>query len=887
MHSQQIRSTFLDFFTARGHELVRSSPLVPDDPTLLLANAGMNQFKPYYLGESPAPYPRAVSVQKCARTSDIENVGRTARHGTFFEMLGNFSFGDYFKQETIAYAYELVTRDFGLDPERLWATVYLDDDESIRCWEKVGIPTSRIQRLGKEDNFWSMGVPGPCGPNSELYYDRGPAFGRDGGPAVNDERYMEIWNLVFMQFGRGEGEGKTDYPILGELPMKGIDTGMGLERLALLLQDVENVCQTDLLAPTLHTVQELAGRGYPGSGAEKVSFQVVTEHARAMSFLIADGVLPGNEGRGYVLRRLMRRAVRHGRLLGIDGPVLPAVTGSVIANLGTAWPELAEQADLIEQITRAEEESFGRTLRQGAKLLDAAVRRAKEENSGTLSGETAFELHDTFGFPVELTLESAHDAGLAVDEDRFKALLAAQQQRAKSGGKAKTAAALRRQEAYRELVARHGRTEFLGYERTTAEGTVLAVLDEGSPVAAASAGQQIELILDATPFYAERGGQVGDTGELRTADGTVLEITDTRNGLPGFHVHTARVVEGEIRSGQTVEAAVDAVRRSSVARSHSATHVLHAVVREVLGKHAVQHGSLVDDGRLRFDFVHFSALSQSQLEEIEARVNQRVLADPEVRVWHADRAEAERAGALALFGEKYEDTVRIVDIGDFSRELCGGTHVAHGAQVGAVRLAGDVSVGANLRRIEAWTGFEALASADRERQLLRELAGLLGSRPEDAVGALRKRLELLARAQGEVERMRGAELTALAAGLAEKADAVPGGLLVATRVEGVTAQELRQLASTAAVRIASGAGIVVLGTAHEGKAMLASAVGARLRERGIEAREVLSEAAAVIGGGAGGKGALASAGGRHADRLGDALSLARAAAATVLGRSTR
>ncbi|MEV6835796.1 alanine--tRNA ligase [Streptomyces sp. NPDC051133] len=885
MHSRLIRSTFLDFFSERGHELVRSSSLVPDDPTLLLANAGMNQFKPYYLGETPPPYPRAVSVQKCARTSDIENVGRTARHGTFFEMLGNFSFGDYFKADTIAYAYELVTQGFGLDPERLWATVYLDDDESIRCWERVGIPAERIQRLGKEDNFWSMGVPGPCGPNSELYYDRGPAFGPDGGPAVNDERYMEIWNLVFMQFGRGEGEGKTDYPILGELPMKGIDTGMGLERLAILLQDVENVCQTDLLAPTLHTVQELAGRGYPGSGTEKMSFEVITEHARAIAFLVADGVLPSGEGRGYILRRLMRRSVRHGRLLGIEGPLLPAVTASVVENLGGVWTELADQAGLIEQVVRAEEESFGRTLRQGAKLLDAAVRRAHEEKSARLSGETAFELHDTFGFPVELTLEAAHDAGLAVDEERFATLLAAQQQRAKSGGKARTAAALRRQEAYRELVARHGRTDFVGHERLTAETAVLALLDDGRRVPAAAEGQEIELVLAATPFYAERGGQVGDSGVLRTADGARVEITDTRGGLPGFHVHTARVVEGEIRSGDTAEAAVDARRRASIARSHSATHVLHAVVRELLGDHAAQHGSLVDDGRLRFDFVHFSGLSQDQLGEIEARVNERLLADPEVRVWYADRAEAERAGALALFGEKYEDTVRIVDIGDFSRELCGGTHVTHGSQVGAFRIAGESSVGSNLRRIEAWTGQEALRSADRERRLLRDLSALVGTRPEDAHDALAKRLDQLARAQAEVERMRGNELTSMAAGLAEKAEVVPGGLLVVTRVEGVDGQELRRLASTVALRIASGLGVVVLGTTEGDKAMLAAAVGSHLREQGVAARDVLVEAAAVIGGGAGGKGPLASAGGRRAAGLGDALTTARAAASTLLSRS--
>ncbi|GAA2746313.1 alanine--tRNA ligase [Kitasatospora cinereorecta] len=884
MRSTQIRSTFLDYFTSRGHRQVPSSPLIPSDPTLLLANAGMNQFKPYFLGEVTPEYPRATTIQKCARTSDIDNVGRTNRHATFFEMMGNFSFGDYFKADAIAYAWELLTQGYNLEKDRLWITVYQDDDEAEQLWRKIGVPAERIQRLGMEDNFWSMGVPGPCGPCSEVNYDRGPAFGREGGPAVDGERYMEIWNLVFMQYQRGEGDKKGDFPVLGDLAQQSIDTGLGLDRLAAILQGVENVCSTDLLLPTLETVQELADRNYPGNDEEKVSFQVVTEHARSIAYLIADGVLPSKDGRGYVLRRLMRRAIRHARLLGIDQPVLAPTTASVIANLGEVWPELTGQAALIEQVVTAEEASFTRTLTQGTRLLNAAITRSRDSRTTTLTGETAFELHDTYGFPVELTIEAARDAGLTVDEDRFADLLSEQQKRAKAGGKAKTSEALRRQNAYRELSSRHGRTDFVGYGRLDAETTVLGLITDGTVAPSADQGRTVELVLDRSPFYAESGGQVGDTGTIRTAGGALLEVLDTKLGLEGFHVHTVRLVEGEIRIGEQAEALVDGQRRDAVARSHSATHVLHAMLRRTLGDHARQHGSLVDAGRLRFDFAHFSAVDRTQIAAIEALVNDHLLDDPEVRIWHATRSEAEAAGATALFGEKYGDHVRIVDIGDFSRELCGGTHVGHGSNAGPVRILGEASIGSNLRRIEALTGRDALNYYDTERRLLEELSSLLGTRPQDAPDTLRKRLDALTTAQQELDRLRDTELRTRAQQLAGPARTVTGGRIVAEKVTGLGSDELRTLATNTVALLNGDRAVVVLGAEHDGKALLAAAVTRNLHDTGFQASQILVRAARTVGGGAGGKGPVASAGGRHPGALDEALAIAAQDAARILGQ---
>jgi alanyl-tRNA synthetase len=882
MKSTEIRRRFTDFFVERDHRLVPSSPLIPNDPTLLLANAGMNQFKPYFLGEVEPDFVRATSVQKCTRTSDIENVGDRS-HCTFFEMLGNFSFGDYFKEGAIAFAYELVTERFGLDPELLWITVYLDDDEAVEIWRRTGIPAGRIQRLGKEDNFWDMGVPGPCGPDSEMFYDRGPSFGPEGGPASGSDRYQEFWNLVFMQSIRGEGEG-WDYPIIGELPQKNIDTGMGLERIAMLLQGGDSIYETDLLAPILQQVQEVTGARYGTDGRTDRSLRIVAEHARTASFLIADGVLPSNEGRGYILRRLLRRSVRHLRVLGVEDAALPVVCARVVDNLGEPWPELVAQRSLIEQVVASEEDSFSRTLRQGSALLDAAIQRTRAAGGATLAGDTAFQLHDTYGFPYELTLEAAEEAGLDVDADRFAALMEDQRRRAKEARRELTAD-LRRVEAYRDLSARHGRTTFVGYETTSADGRILGLLRDGEELPAAHEGDHVELILDRTPFYAEGGGQVGDSGTVRTAAGAVLQVTDTRHGLEGFHVHSARVVNGEARTGEEVHAEVDAARREAVTRSHTATHTLHWALRDRLGQHARQQGSLVDAGRLRFDFAHFAAVPPEQLAGVETAVNRQLLADPDVRVWHTSLADAEAQGAVAMFGERYGSVVRVVDIGDFSRELCGGTHVGHGSQVGPVIVLGESSIGANLRRVEALTGLEALRYADRERQLLAEVAALLRTRPEDAPEQLRRRLEALAEATRELERLRVAGLERLAAELAGRAGRADGGWLVVERVHEIGADDLRRIATAVRDRAGPGPGVVVLGSETQGKAAMVALLSADLAERKLAARDVLAQAAKAVGGGAGGRGDLASAGGRDPSRLDEALRVARADALNLLGGS--
>ncbi|GAA3974516.1 alanine--tRNA ligase [Actinomadura viridis] len=865
MRSPDIRRRFLDFFSARDHRVVPSGPLVPSDPTLLLTGAGMDQFKPYFLGQSVPAHPRAVSVQKCARTSDIHNVGRTTRHSTFFEMLGNFSFGDYFKSEAAAWAWELLTEGFGLDPARLWATVHQDDGEAERLWRRLGVPASRIQRLGMADNYWSMGVPGPCGPSSELHYDRGPAFGREGGPAVNGERYLELWNLVFMQNVRGEGPAKEGYPIVGELPARSIDTGLGLDRLAAVLQDVDTVCETDLLAPAFGLLQEMAGREYPGrdGGEASTSFRVTAEHARSAAFLIADGVLPSPDGRGHVLRRLMRRAVRHARLLGVDGPVLPALTGRVVDTLGPAWPELERRRALIERVCAAEEEGFDRTLRQGSRLLDAELGRARASGARTLPGRAAFELHHTYGFPIDLTVDAARAAGLEVDRDAFAAFLDEQRRQARQAGQVRKGGAVARRDLYRQVAARHGRTAFVGHGTTAAEARIVALLNPSGEVAEASEGDRVEVILDRSPFYAESGGQVGDTGTLRTAGGALVEVLDTRPGLDGLHVHAARVTGGEIRTGEDVHAEVDAGRRAATARSHSATHVLHAMLRRVLGDHAVQRGSRVEPGRLRLDFAHFTGVDTGPVQTL---VNDYLLDDPEVRVWEAGRAEAEAAGAIALFGEKYGDRVRVVDIGGSSRELCGGTHVGHGSQAGPVHIVGESSIGTGLRRIEALTGADALRHHDREHALLAELAALLNVPPDQAPGRLRQRLGTLAETRRRLDGLRAAERTALAARLADRAERLPGGAWLVAEI--VPEGDLRALASEVVARHPGAPGVAVLGARTGDKAALVAALSPGTPGR---ARDVLARAAAAVGGGAGGTGPVANAGGRRPEHLEQAI----------------
>lgn len=874
MRANDIRRIFLEFFRARGHRIVPSSSLVPDDATLLLTTAGMVQFKPFLLGKARPEYARAASVQKCARTSDIEVVGLTARHMTFFEMLGNFSFGDYYKREACLWAWELVTEGFGLAPDRLWVTVFETDDEAADAWhEDVGVPADRIVRRGAPDNFWSMGVAGPCGPCSEIFYDRGPAYGNVDGFEDGD-RIVEFWNLVFM-----ESEQDDAGTIVGALPSKNVDTGMGLDRIASILQGVPTVFDTDLLAPILARAQDLCGRGNGDAQAADVSLRILAEHARAATFLIGDGVFPSNEERGYVLRRLIRRAVRHARILGTDSPVMGPLVEAVVETMGEAYPELTSGRAFIAQVASQEEESFRKTLRSGLFMLEEEIAAAQSASRPSLQGAVAFKLHDTYGFPLDLTVEIAKEAGLDVDRDAFDVLMEEQRERARLGRKAVVGQAS--EESLRAILAERGPTKFLGYEREEADALLIGLLRGSERVPAASEGEEAEVLLDATPFYAEGGGQVGDTGIITTADG-ILEVLDTQPRLGDLIAHRARVRSGEVRAGSDAHASVDAVRRAAVMRSHTATHVLHATLRSALGPHARQAGSLVDAGRLRFDFPHMQAVARDLLDEIEGRVNERLVADDLVRPYETTLEEARASGALALFGEKYGDIVRVVEIGDYSIELCGGTHVAHTSQVGPVKVLGEASIGANLRRIEALTGLEALEGFRRDRLVLEQVAGLVRGGADEVAERVRRLMEDLKGAQSELELTRRAGARERARALAQRAEPAGGAGLVCAEVPGLGVDELQKLA--VAVREAVGRpAIVVLGSQAEGRAGIAAAVTKDLVGRGVSARSLVAAAARVIGGGGGGKDEVATGGGNRPEGVGEALRLARDAARAALG----
>ncbi len=864
METAEIRRAFLDFFRERGHHVVPSSSLIPDDPTLLLTAAGMVQFKPYFLGRKVPGYPRAVSVQKCARTTDIEVVGQTARHLTFFEMLGNFSFGDYYKSDACRWAWDLVTQAFGLDPGRLWVTVFQTDDEAFEVWrDEVGLPADRIIRRGAEDNFWSMGVAGPCGPCSEIFYDRGPRYGEVEGFQDGD-RIMEIWNLVFMQNLRDD-EGN----ILGDLPNKSIDTGSGLERVAMVLQDVEDAFHIDVMRTVLEQAESLTGHHFDEDPKIDVSLRIIADHARAAAFLIADGVFPSNEERGYVLRRLMRRAVRHARILGSELPVLEPMVRIVIDVMGEAYPELVSGRAFVEQTAAQEEEHFSRTLRQGLTLLEQEVTGAA--GGSRLAGSVAFRLHDTFGFPVDLTVEIAAEAGLDVDRREFDNLMEQQRERARRGRK-EGAGGGAAEEALAAVRAEHGPTQFLGYERDEADAVVLALARGGEPAQAAGAGDEIEIVLDATPFYAEAGGQVGDSGRIEV-DGAIIEIADTQHRLGDLTVHLGRVVSGEIHTGSGARAAIDVERRAAIMRTHTATHVVHWTLRNTLGPHARQAGSLVGAGRLRFDFPHTSQVSRDVLHEVEERANALLLDDGGVRAYETTMEYAKSVGAMALFGEKYGDIVRIVEVGDYSVELCGGTHVARTASVGPILLLGEASIGANLRRIEALTGADAIAAFRRDRSLLEHIAGLVRTAPAEAPEKVQRLLDDLKAASSEIEKARRGETAGRARDLAAKAERYGDVPLVVQEVLNLGVDGLQKLAL--AVREAAGRpSVVVLASAHEGRAGIVAAVTKDLAARGIAAKMLIGRAARAIGGGAGGKDEVATGGGPKPEGVGDALRIA-------------
>jgi len=868
--ANQLREAFTGFFESKGHTPVQSASLIPHDPTVLFTVAGMVPFKPYFVGDEAAPYKRAVSVQKCARAggkhNDLDDVGRTKRHLVFFEMMGNFSFGDYFKSDAIPWSWELVTDVFGFDGDQLWITVHESDDEAEQIWhDVVGVPMNRIQRLGDADNFWQMGDTGPCGPCSEIHIDRGAAFGPDGGP-LNDkkgDRFLEFWNLVFMQFNQAKDGSRTP------LPKPSIDTGAGLERILALMQGTDSVWETDVLFPLVQQAQSLTSAKYRAGDyddRDSFSLRVLAEHARSATMLVNDGVFPSNEGRGYVLRRIIRRAVRHAYLLGTEKLVMPKLTETALEVMRSAYPELDANKDFILGVLTKEEESFRQTLKTGVTILEDELSGGAKK----LGGSTAFLLHDTYGFPLELTQEIASERNVEVDVEGFEKEMSAQRKRAKSArkGAAVDASSV---ESYRAVMEQHGTTTFVGYETTESTSTVLTVL----PVVSDSTegGNTVEIFLDLTAFYAESGGQVGDTGVITSSTGEA-RVVDTTFALPGLRKHTCEMTRGVIESGQQVQASVDVLVRDATRRNHTATHVLHWALRQVLGEHVKQAGSLVSDERLRFDFSHYASVTQDEIEQIERLANSEVLRNTQTRNYETSKDEATAAGAIAFFGDKYGDMVRVLEAGN-SIELCGGTHVRATGDIGLIKIVAESSIGSNLRRIEAVTGENALNFVLDASRTLHSAADLLGASSTDMVATVKRKLSEIKGLQDEIKQLRGAQARQLAGGLAAKH--VNG--VVISRVDGITPNDLRELAL--AVRQDAQVKLVVLGGVTDtGGVALVATVSSGVS---LSAGELIKDAAKAVGGGGGGKGDIATAGGKNPAALDEALEIARRVATEAIG----
>jgi alanyl-tRNA synthetase len=882
VESAEIRTRWLRFFESDNrqgltHTVVPSASLIADDPNLLLVNAGMVPFKPFFLGEVTPPYKRATSVQKCVRTLDIDEVGKTTRHASFFQMCGNFSFGDYFKEGAIALAWELLTRPiadggYGFPEEKLWVTVYLDDDEAADIWhKKIGVPKERIQRRDMADNFWSMGVPGPCGPCSEIYYDRGPAYGAEGGPIADENRYLEIWNLVFMQNERGAGGGKDSYPILGELPAKSIDTGLGLERTAALLQGVDNIYEIDTTIKILNRASELTGVKYGSSEKSDVALRVIADHARTSAMLIGDGVTPGNEGRGYVLRRMMRRTIRNMRLLGSMDPIMSELTVAAIGAMGPQYPELVSDKNRILAVSVSEEESFLQTLKSGTQIFDLASVALKKSKATVLPGDDVFKLHDTYGFPFDLTLEMAREEGLEVDEDGFRRLMKEQKDRAKADAKAKKSGHTD-VSVYKAIADKSGKSEFIGYAHQSSESKVTGIVVDGVGVGSASEGTDVDIVLNRTPFYAEGGGQLADGGRITLSNGAIVEIDDVQSPVPGLSVHRGRVISGSIEVGNEAFAEIDIERRHAISRAHTATHMVHKAFREILGETATQAGSENSPGRFRFDFPATGSVPVSVLNDVESRVNTLLLDNLEVTAESMSQAKAKELGAMALFGEKYGDVVRVVSVGDWARELCGGTHVARSGQLGVIKLLGESSIGAGVRRVEALVGVDAYKFLAREHILLNSLTDLIkGARTEELPERISDLLNKMKEIEKELATIRSAQALSQVGDLAKSAKIINGiSYISSVMADGVSGDDLRKIALD--LRERESKSVVALISANDGKPVLVVATSEQARTSGVKAGALVKIGSTVLGGGGGGKDDFAQGGGTDASKSLEALS---------------
>ena len=882
MKTAEIKRRWLSFFESKGHTVVPSASLISEDPTLLFTVAGMVPFIPYMSGLVPSPYKRATSVQKCVRTLDIEEVGKTTRHGTFFQMNGNFSFGDYFKKEAIAFAWEFLTSPqetggLGFDPQDLWVTVYKDDEESIGMWREVAdIPLERIQKRGMADNFWSTGQPGPSGPCSEIYFDRGPAYGREGGPEEDEDRYIEIWNLVFMQYERGPGGGKEDYPILGELPKKNIDTGMGLERVAFLMQGVENLYEIDEVRPVLDLAARLANKTYGASVEDDVRLRVVADHVRSALMLIGDGVTPANDGRGYVLRRLLRRVVRSMRLLGVEAPTFTELFTASKNAMVESYPELEGEFERIVRTAVAEEESFLRTLTSGSVVLDEALASTKRNGASKLSAETAFLLHDTYGFPIDLTLEIAEEQGLGLDRDAFKALMQEQKDRAKADAREKKLGGTDLS-VYSEFRAL-GETKFTGYEELETDAKVLGLISDGASIRSAKQGDIVEVLLDQTSMYAESGGQDSDAGFIQ-GDGFSLEVLDVQKPVKGLISHKAIVRTGEVAVGTKAVTAVDHQWRLGACQAHSATHVVHAALRQVLGPTALQSGSYNKPGYMRLDFSWQQALSADTRSEIEEVSNLAIRGDLAVSAQFMSLPDAREWGAVALFGETYDESVRVVQIGGpWSRELCGGTHVSRSSQIGLVSVIGEASVGSGSRRLEAFVGIEAIRALNAERALVSRLTEGLKLPKEQIEERIFATVEELKSTQKRLASLQAANLAELVPVAIANAVKVNGTMVVELHLGEVSdSNDLRTLAFSARDRVSADNALVIVSATSTEKPLIGVATTESSRGVGRKAGELVRIAASVLGGGGGGKDDFAQGGGTDVSKIGEAISSIKAA----------